>query len=106
VSHSLRLRPELVEDVHQAFIWYEVAATGLGHDLLRSYSAAVAAAQRPPLIYRKVYGDFRRVLLQRFPYVLYFRLEREAVVIFLLIHGARDPSLAQGLLRDRKHAPD
>ncbi|MDB6023495.1 MAG: plasmid stabilization system protein [Pedosphaera sp.] len=102
MNYFLRLRPELVEDAHEAFVWYEGAATGLGHDFLRSYFVAVAAAEREPFLYRKIFRDFRRVLLDRFPYVLYFRIEGSSVVIFLLIHGARDPALIRRSLRDRK----
>jgi len=105
VNYSLRLRPELVEDVHEAFVWYEAAATGLGHEFLRSYFVAVAAAQREPLIHRKVYQDFRRVLLDRFPYLLYFRIEGDRVVVFLLIHGSRNPALIRYPLRTRKSNP-
>lgn len=99
---DLRLRPELVEDAHEAFVWYETAATGLGHDFLRSYFATVAAVQRQPLIHRRVYKHFRRAFLERFPYALYFRVEGDAVVIFLLIHGARDPASVRRVLRERK----
>ena len=99
---ALRLRPELVEDAHEAFLWYESAATGLGHELLRSYFVAIAALHRQPLMYRKVYHDFRRVLLGRFPYALYYRVECDTVVVFLLIHGARDPALVRHSLRQRK----
>jgi toxin ParE1/3/4 len=102
VNHKLILRPELVEDAHEAFVWYEEAATGLGHEFLRSYFIALADLQRQPLNYRKVYQDFRRVLLGRFPYALYFRIERKSAVVFLLIHGARDPALIRRALRGRK----
>ena len=105
MNYSLRLRPELVEDAHEAFVRYESAATGLGHELLRCYFAAVAVAQREPLLFRKVYRDFRRVLLDRFPYVLYFRIEQEIVVIFLLVHGARNPAMIRRALRQRKKRP-
>ena len=98
----MRLRPELVEDAHEAFVWYEAVATGLGHEFLRSYFVAVAVAGRRPLIYRRTYGAFRRVLLGRFPYALYFRVEGRTVVIFLLIHAARDPAMSRRLLRERK----
>ena len=67
MSYSLRFRPELVADVHAAFAWYEGAATGLGHEFLRAYFAAVASIQREPLIHLEVYRDFHRVLLDRFP---------------------------------------
>ena len=39
VNYPLRLHPELVEDAHEPFAWYEAAATGLGHEFLRSYSS-------------------------------------------------------------------
>jgi len=101
VSYSLRLRPELVEDAHEAFAWYEAAATGLGHELLRCYFAAVAIAQREPLLFPKIYGEFRRVLLDRFPYALYFRIERKTIIVFLLIHCARNPVSIRRALRKR-----
>jgi plasmid stabilization system protein ParE len=101
VNYSLQLRPELIDDAHEAFAWYESAATGLGHEFLRCYFAAVAVAQREPLLFRKVHRDFRRVLLDRFPYALYFRVELRTVVIFLLIHGARNPALIRRALRGR-----
>jgi toxin ParE1/3/4 len=78
----------------------------LGHELLRCYFAAVAIAQREPLLFRKVYRDFRRVLLGRFPYALYFRIERQTGVVFLLIHGARNPALIRRALRKRGQHPD
>lgn len=106
MNYTLRLRPELVEDAQAAFGWYESVATGLGHELLRAYFVAVAAAHRQPLSYQKVYRDFRRVLLGRFPYVLYFRVERQTVVVFLLIHGARDPAAIRRVLRGRTVATD
>lgn len=102
MSYTLRLRPELVDDAAEAFAWYESAAVGLGHEMLRSYFAAVAAVEREPLIYRKVYKDFRRALLGRFPYAVYFRVEKRTVVVFLLIHGARDPVLIRRALRERR----
>jgi len=106
VIYALRLRPELVDDTHAAYAWYESAATGLGHEFLRAYFVAVAAAHRYPLAHQKVYQDFRRVLLGRFPYGLYYRLERRTVIIFLLSHGSLDPVRIRRTLRDRKTNSD
>jgi hypothetical protein len=106
VSYFLRLRPELVEDAHEAFVWYEAAAIGLGHEFLRSYFVALAEIEREPLICLRVFQGFRRKLLERFPYVIYFRVERDNIMVFLLIHAARNPSLIQRSLRRRKTAVD
>lgn len=102
MSRELRIRPELLDDVAKAFTWYENAASGLGQEFLRSYFAALAVLTRQPTIFRKVHRDFRRVLLARFPYAIYFRLESKYVVAFLLTHGSRDPASIRTALRERK----
>ncbi len=48
-----------------------------------------------------LYRDFRRVTMPRFPYLIYFKVEADTAVIFLLIHCARDPAAARALLRQR-----
>lgn len=102
MSRELRLRPELLDDVAETFAWYENTATGLGHEFLRSYFAALSVLTRQPTLSRKIHRGFRRVLLGRFPYAIYFRLEQKYVVAFLLVHGARDPAAIRITLRERK----
>ena len=55
-----------------------------------------------PLLFQPVYQEFRRVLLKRFPYALYFRIAGQTVVAFMVIHGARNPKLIKTFLRKRK----
>jgi hypothetical protein len=104
VSHQSRFRPELLTDAADAFLWYEARATGLGHEFLRAFYAAVAHVERSPMLSRPVYSDFRRVLLRRFPYKLYYRIEEERVVFYLLFHGARHPGTPRRELRKRDDA--
>ena len=42
--------------------------------------------ERQPIYYR----DFRRVLTDRFPYKIFYRIEGQAVIVFRVLHGARD----------------
>ena len=106
MNYTFHLRPELLEDAKLAFQWYEDASTGLGHEFLRCHFAALAAIRRQPLIYRKVYGNFRRILLGRFPYAIYFRIEREEIVVYLLVHCARNPAFLRRSLRERRKGGD
>jgi len=103
VNYQVRLRPELLADASAAYQWYEAQATGLGDEFLRSFYASVAVAGRNPVIFKKTYTDFRRILLRRFPYALYYRIENEAVVFFLLFHCARHPGVPRQELRRRKN---
>jgi len=45
-----------------------------------------------PEMYPVVYKNFRRVLLHRFPYSVFYVLERPVVLIVGVVHQARDES--------------
>ena len=55
---------------------------------------------RDPMVHQKVHRDFRRRLLRRFPYAVYFRVEEDRVVVFGLFHCARDPRRLRRDLRN------
>ena len=105
VPPPVRLRPELLDDVAEAFAWYEAQAEGSGHDFTRAFFAAVVRAGRQPKMARIVYAGFRRVRLRRFPHSLYYRAETSETVFFLLFHGARHPDQLHRTLRARRSAP-
>lgn len=42
--------------------------------------------ERHPVYYR----GFRRILLQRFPYKVFYRMEPQRVVVFRVLHVKRD----------------
>ena len=105
IPPPVRLRPELLDDVAEAFAWYEAQAEGSGHEFTRAFFAAVARAGRQPEIARIVYAGFRRVRLRRFPHSLYYRAEAAETVFYLIFHGARHPSQLRRTLQERRSSP-
>ncbi len=101
---KLRFLPEVEEDVLAGYVWYETKALGLGEEFLRIFYAQARGIPNNPLVFPKVYGDFRRCLLRRFPYAMYFFIEEEQVNVIGLFHGARDPDTIQTTLRNRDEA--
>ncbi len=102
MNYEVRLRPELLGDVSEAYGWYEDRATGLGDKFLRTFYAAIAQIQRDPVLFRKVHSDFRRLFLRRFPYFLYYLIEQETIVFILLFHCAQHPRMMRRELRTRR----
>jgi hypothetical protein len=102
MKYSLSFLPEVEYDVIAGFSWYEEKAAGLGGELLRSFYACSSEIPRNPLLYRMVYKDFRRRLLRRFPFAVYFKIIETSVVIVGLFHCARDPRLINDELIERK----
>jgi hypothetical protein len=56
--------------------------------------------------YVRVYDEFRRVLLNPFPYATYFRDYEDLIIVSLVIHSARDPGLLRRILRERQLKSD
>lgn len=102
MMYVLRFQPEVESDVRHGRTWYEEKSTGLGEDFLRVFYARSQELTRNPLAYPKIHRDFRRRLLRRFPYAIYFRIEGETIVIFGVFHCARDPRRLARELGDRQ----
>jgi toxin ParE1/3/4 len=45
-----------------------------------------------PFKYQDLESGIRRALLRRFPYAVYFAVERDVVVILAVLHVSRDPA--------------
>ncbi len=102
MTYTLRFLPEVEDDIIGGYVWYEVKSSGLGEDFLRMFYASVSEILWNPLHYPKVYNEFRRRLLRRFPYAIYFMIEDEQIIVFGLFHCARNPRTIRTKLRDRE----
>jgi len=101
MTYNLRFLPEVEEEVLGGFVWYETKSPGLGEEFLRMFYACAGEIPRNPMLYPKVHGEFRRRLLRRFPYAIYFRIENDTIIVFGVFHCARDPRTFGERLRDR-----
>ncbi len=102
MTYTLRFIPEIEEDIINGYVWYETKSRGLGEDFLRMFYACANEISWNPLLYSKVYQDFRRRLFRRFPYAIYFTIENEQVIVFGLFHCARNPQTINAELQNRE----
>src|ERR1035437_3737885 len=103
---ELRLLPAVLEDTAQAAQWYdEEGYVGLGDRFLAVFYSILPHIQQQGEIYRPVHEDFRRILLNPFPYEVDYRYHGDWVVVSLVIHAARNPRLLRKLLRERRSSP-
>ena len=87
------LRPAAAADLEEAAIWYEGQRPGLGGEFLDAAEAAVKRILALPKGYAVLYKDRRRVLLERFPYSVVYRLIEDQVVIIAVVHAKRSPTV-------------
>jgi len=102
MTYSLHFLPEVEQDALAGYQWYEKQSPGLGEDFLRVFYASASELPQNPLLYPQINDQFRRRLLKRFPYALYFTVENDKVIVVGLFHCARDPRGINKEIRDRK----
>lgn len=102
MTYVLRFLPEVETDVQNGRPWYEEKSPGLGEEFLRVFYACSQELTRNPTIHQEVHREFRRCLLRRFPYAIYFRIKDDRVIVFGLFHCARDPRRLRRELGERE----
>ena len=92
MAAELILAPEAEQDIVAAYDWYEQRRPGLGEDFLSCVDACIQGICRTPDRYAKVHEDYRRAIVRRFPYVVFYEYFSEVVTIYCVFHTARDPA--------------
>jgi len=102
VTYTIRFVPQVEADLAQGYAWYEFKSAGLGEDFLRAFFASASEISDHPRAWPSVHGAFRRRLLRRFPYGVYFIVDDESVFVFGVFPCARDPRAIQDGLKERE----
>jgi plasmid stabilization system protein ParE len=69
--------------------WYERQRDGLGAEFLTAVDEVFERIRETPELYAPEYKSVRRVGLNRFPYIVYYRLVAETVEVIAVQHGSR-----------------
>ena len=88
----LIIAPEAEQDLDEAYGWYEGRRLGLGEEFLSCVDASIESISRTPEMYPPVHENYRRALVRRFPYAVFYEYVQDAVTIFSVFHSSRDPN--------------
>jgi plasmid stabilization system protein ParE len=91
MAAELILAPEAEQDLEEAYVWYEHQRAGLGDDFLSNVDACMQAICRTPEIHSRIHEHYRRVLVRRFPYAVFYEYVDEQVIVYCIFHSSRDP---------------
>jgi toxin ParE1/3/4 len=96
VKWRVVIRPRAESDLCEARDWYENQRAGLGEQFVTQTTATIDLLARDPQLHPEYYRGFRRVLMRRFPYKIFYRLEGNRIIVFRVLHSRRNhPRLLQ-----------
>jgi plasmid stabilization system protein ParE len=96
----VRFRLEAASDVVSARERYDEQRPGLGSDFVRYLEDTVEVITEVPEAFPEIAVGYRRAILKRFPYLLYYRIEPSGIEVIACLHSAR----AQDTWRSRRKA--
>lgn len=99
MPHEVIIRRLAEKHLTEAFAWYARRSPGLGADFLNCYAEAQGRIAAFPAAAPLAFMDYRRVLLRRFPYGVFYIIEDDFVVVAAVYHLARNPLAIQSSLR-------
>ncbi len=88
---KLIIVPEAEQDVAEAYAWYETQRPGLGEEFVSCVGACLEAIRRMPEMHGVVHENYRRGLVRRFPYAVFYEYAEDVVTVYGVFHAARDP---------------
>lgn len=76
MSLPVRLLPEARTEYGEAAVWYEQQRAGLGANFTARVEAVFNRIAANPKLHAKVYGDVRKAVVRKFPYIVLYQEER------------------------------
>ena len=87
------VKPPATQDVEDAVAWYYKENVRVAEKFLFEFYDAVRALSSAPLRFQKRYKDIRACALKRFPYNIFYFVEKETLFVIAVLHQKRNPVL-------------
>ena len=85
------LSTEAEQVLAEAYAWYEQQRSGLGEDFMALVGECIRIVSTASEAFERVRLDYRRALVQRFPYAVFYEFSHDTVVVYAIFHTARNP---------------
>ena len=93
MKYSLILRDKAVEEIKEAYKWYDEQLNGLGDRFLNSIKKNTDLILNNPIIFKTTYKSFKEVFIKEFPFVIVYYIDKINlnIVIISVFYCSRNP---------------
>ena len=93
MAYHLAFRRIAAREFEDAAFYYREKTVELGIEFIGEVTSTLDCIIDSPYVYAIEHNRIRAAPMARFPYVIYFRVERKQIIVLGVIHGARDPAV-------------
>ena len=91
MNFRLVVNPRAEQDAEEAALWYEKQHKGLGIEFIQAIDEGILSIQNNPHKFTVLRKDFRRVVLRRFPFGIFYKIDNDVIVVVAVWHFKRKP---------------
>lgn len=91
MPYSVRYKRAAAAEVEAAIGWYLRPEIDQAPSFIKELERTEAHLRTLPALYQQVEGEIRRAVLRRFPYSLFFVIERNEVIVLACMHQHQRP---------------
>ena len=98
---NVRFLKACLTEIEDALTWYGTQSPELPERVLKEIADAVEKLGPFPEAFHLAIPPYRRILLSKFPYSLFFRVESGEIILVAFFHQQSDPQKWRSLLKNR-----
>lgn len=88
---EINISPSAREETIAAAHYYEEEVDGLGIAFMKALRTGFKRIQKYPTASTLIRGDYRRHLLDRFPFGIIYRIDNDTITVVAIMHLRRKP---------------
>jgi toxin ParE1/3/4 len=92
MSLQVRFLPEAQSEFDAAIDWYRDRGADLAKDFVTRIQTVVKQIAATPKMHATVYGEVRKAVVSRFPYIVLYREDAGELIVISVFHTSRDPA--------------
>src|ERR1039458_2058231 len=91
IGSSFILKETFINNLSEAVEWYNSRSNHLGDELYRDVRIILGQIELHPESFSITIKKYRQAVLNRFPYLIVFKIYPNEIVVYSLFHTSRNP---------------
>ena len=99
MPYSVRYKRAAAAEVEAVISWYARPEINQASSFVNDLERTESHLRAQPALYQQIEGEIRRAVLRRFPYSLFYVIERDEVVVLACMHQHQKPRAREELIK-------
>lgn len=95
-NYALQFHRRVRDEVSDAYLYYQNQKSTLGDAFLEALNNIFSVILDNPNLYPVEFHQVKKVVLQKFPFSIYFEIVEEQIFVYSVFHHSRNPESWQG----------